>query len=106
MRKVRSVAPASRKDELLDGEPTPADVLRYLLHLPEDYATDSERTWPLVLFLHGAGERGADLGLAASEGLPKLADSGQEFPFVIVTPQCPEASQWVSRGDHARAAPR
>lgn len=96
MRKLRSVTPAARKHELLDGDPAPADVLPYLLHLPEDYDPDSERRWPLVLFLHGAGERGSDLDSAMGHGIPKLAEAGHEFPFVIATPQCPESSQWVA----------
>lgn len=98
MRKVRSVTPAARKHELPDGAPgpAPADVLPYLVHLPEDYDADSGRGWPLVLFLHGAGERGSDLDSATVHGLPKLAEAGHEFPFVIATPQCPESSQWVA----------
>jgi predicted peptidase len=96
MRKLRSVTPAAREHELLDGEPAPADVLPYLLHLPEDYDSDPERRWPLVLFLHGAGERGCDLDSVACHGIPKLAEAGREFPFVIATPQCPESSQWVA----------
>lgn len=95
MRKLRSVSPVTRKGDLADGQQTPADVLRYLLYLPEHYAADVDRSWPLVLCLHGAGERGSDLDSAAAEGIPRLAEAGHEFPFVIVTPQCPEPSQWV-----------
>jgi predicted peptidase len=96
MRKLRSVTPAAHKHELLDGDPAPSDVLPYLLHLPEAYDSDSERRWPLVLFLHGAGERGSDLDSVTGQGIPKLAEAGHEFPFVIATPQCPESSQWVA----------
>ncbi|WP_255945239.1 carboxylesterase family protein [Streptomyces odontomachi] len=96
MHKLRCVTPATREHELVDGDPTPADVLRYLLHLPEDYHSDSERRWPLVLFLHGAGQRGSDLDSVTDQGIPKLAEAGHEFPFVIATPQCPESSQWVT----------
>ncbi|GGM50854.1 carboxylesterase family protein [Microbacterium saperdae] len=96
MRSSRHVAPALRSSDLRDDEPTPADTLRYLIHLPDDYDADPDRRWPLVLFLHGAGERGSDLDLAALHGPPKLADAGHEFPFVLVTPQCSESSQWVT----------
>ncbi|WP_328459396.1 dienelactone hydrolase family protein [Streptomyces sp. NBC_00448] len=101
MRKLRSVTPAAHTLELLDGDPAPAlaDALPYLLHLPADYDSDAERRWPLVLFLHGAGERGSDLDAAMSHGIPKLAEAGHEFPFVIATPQCPESSQWVAEVD-------
>ncbi|MHC9044092.1 carboxylesterase family protein [Microbacterium saperdae] len=96
MRSSRHVAPALRSSDLRHDEPTPADTLRYLIHLPDDYDADPDRRWPLVLFLHGAGERGSDLDLAALHGPPKLADAGHEFPFVLVTPQCSESSQWVT----------
>lgn len=95
MRRLQSASPASRTAEISSGGSSPADTLRYLIHLPEEYDADPRKRWPLVLFLHGAGERGADLDLAATHGPPKLADAGQEFPFVLVTPQCPLESQWV-----------
>lgn len=96
MRRSRHITPALRSSDLRDDEQTPADTLRYLIHLPDDYDADSGRLWPVVLFLHGAGERGSDLDLAAVHGPPKLADAGHEFPFVLVTPQCSESSQWVA----------
>jgi len=96
MRRSRHITPALRSSEVRDDEPTPADTLRYLIHLPDDYDAAPDRHWPLVLFLHGAGERGADLDLAALHGPPKLADAGHEFPFILVTPQCAAASQWVA----------
>ncbi|WP_136024916.1 carboxylesterase family protein [Microbacterium sp. K27] len=96
MRRSRHITPASHSSDVHDGEPSPADSLRYLVHLPNDYETDPDRLWPLVLFLHGAGERGSDVDLAAVHGPPRLADAGHEFPFILVTPQCPESSQWVA----------
>lgn len=96
MDRQQRITPASRAAEFEDGEPSPADALRYLVHVPEDYDTDPGRHWPLVLFLHGAGERGSDLDVAATHGPPKLAEAGHEFPFVLVTPQCPASSQWVA----------
>lgn len=96
MRRSRHITPAVRTSDVHDDAPTPADVLRYLVHLPDDYDADPGRLWPLVLFLHGAGERGFDLDLAATHGPPRLADDGHEFPFILVTPQCGESSQWVA----------
>lgn len=67
---------------------------KYLLYLPADYETSQEK-WPLLLFLHGAGERGDDLSKVEVHGPPKLAASGEmAFPFVIVSPQCPEGEWW------------
>ena len=46
---------------------------RYLLYLPPEYE-DSDQDWPLLLFLHGAGERGDDLELVKRHGPPKLIE--------------------------------
>ena len=67
--------------------------LNYLLYLPEDYETTKTKL-PLVLFLHGAGERGDDLEKVTMHGLPKLIKNGAKFPFIVVSPQCPEEQWW------------
>jgi predicted peptidase len=64
----------------------------YLLYLPKDY--DTKESWPLVLFLHGAGERGNDLELVKKHGPPKLISEGKDFPFIVVSPQCPKDRWW------------
>ncbi|MFV1967422.1 MAG: prolyl oligopeptidase family serine peptidase [Pirellulaceae bacterium] len=64
----------------------------YLLYLPKDY--DKQESWPLVLFLHGAGERGDDLELVTVHGPPKLIAEGKDFPFIVVSPQCPKDRWW------------
>ncbi|MEO2018279.1 MAG: prolyl oligopeptidase family serine peptidase [Fuerstiella sp.] len=64
----------------------------YLLALPRNYA--KQESWPLVLFLHGAGERGDDLQLVRKHGPPKLIGEGKEFPFIVVSPQCPKDVWW------------
>lgn len=68
--------------------------LKYLLYLPPQYETSKEK-WPLMLFLHGAGERGDDIEKVKVHGPPKLiAKEGKTFPFVVVSPQCPENGGW------------
>lgn len=67
---------------------------RYLLYLPEGYETDAGKRWPLVLFLHGAGERGSDLEKVKAHGPPRLVAAGKQFPFILVSPQCPEDARW------------
>jgi len=67
--------------------------VNYLLYLPEDYKQDT-KNYPLMLFLHGAGERGNDLQKVAIHGPAKLIKQGKEFPFIIVSPQCPENQWW------------
>jgi predicted peptidase len=85
--------------ELVAGEQQPrtleADVrvsMNYLLHLPTGY--ENQESWPLILFLHGAGERGDDIELVKKHGPPKLVSEGNDFPFIIVSPQCPKERWW------------
>lgn len=70
----------------------------YLLYLPKGYG-QQDRKWPLMLFLHGAGERGSDLNLVKKHGPPKLVEAGQDLPFVIVSPQCPAGQWWPEHVD-------
>ncbi|MCX6150709.1 MAG: prolyl oligopeptidase family serine peptidase [Ignavibacteriales bacterium] len=65
----------------------------YLLYLPEDYGKEKTK-YPLVLFLHGSGERGTDINLVKKHGPPMLVDQGKNFPFIIVSPQCPDDERW------------
>ena len=68
----------------------------YQLYLPKGYAA-AQAAWPLLLFLHGAGERGNDLNQVEKHGPPKrIAKNAKEFPFVIVSPQCPQDGWWGS----------
>ena len=64
----------------------------YLLALPKGYA--ARESWPLLLFLHGSGERGEDLDRVKIHGPPKLIDAGREFPLIVVSPQCPNGQRW------------
>jgi predicted peptidase len=66
----------------------------YLLFLPRDYNAKKSRRWPLILFLHGAGERGTNLWLVAKHGPPKIVRTKPEFPFIVVSPQCPAGQRW------------
>jgi predicted peptidase len=66
----------------------------YLLSLPGTYGQDTAKKWPLMLFLHGSGERGSDVWMVAKHGPPKLAAAGQDLQFIIVSPQCPEGQDW------------
>jgi predicted peptidase len=69
--------------------------VNYLLYFPKDYLED--KSLPLILFLHGAGERGDDLKLVTKQGIPKLIEEGKDFPFVVVSPQCPTDKKWNTK---------
>ncbi len=64
----------------------------YLLYLPESYSKKGEK-FPLILFLHGSGERGDSLALVAKHGPPKVAET-LNLPFIVVSPQCPADRWW------------
>lgn len=67
--------------------------LGYILYLPTEYEK-TDRSFPLVLFLHGAGERGDDLEKIKLHGIPRLISEGRTFPFICVAPQCPNEGYW------------
>ena len=48
----------------------------------------------MILFLHGAGERGTDIWKVATHGPPKNVSTHPDFPFIVVSPQCPERQIW------------
>ena len=70
--------------------------MEYLLFLPESYTQSTNQKFPLILFLHGAGERGSDLDSVKRHGIPKIVETNPDFPFIVVSPQCPEDSWWTS----------
>lgn len=71
------------------------EALPYRLHLPAPY--DPERRYPLVLFLHGAGERGDDNRSQLRHGVRAFTTPAAQarFPALVVAPQCPLRQQWV-----------
>lgn len=73
------------------GELTP---LAKLVQTPVGYDADRTRRWPLLLFLHGSGERGTNLEAVKVHGPPKLRAAGRDLPFVVVSPQCPPNAWW------------
>lgn len=69
--------------------------LEYLLYLPKGHGRGKKK-WPLMVFLHGSGERGSNLEMVKLHGPPKLIEAGQEFPFIVVSPQCPADGWWTT----------
>jgi predicted peptidase len=91
----------SRADSPQSGQQQPVQLdrqidvkMNYLLYLPQGY--ESQDKWPLLLFLHGGGERGDDIELLKIHGPPKLVAAGKQFPMIIVSPQCPKDQRWQS----------
>jgi predicted peptidase len=67
--------------------------LNYLFFVPRSYGKD-DSAWPLLLFLHGAGERGSDVMRVKKHGPPKIVENEPDFPFLVASPQCPVGSHW------------
>ncbi|MFA0963896.1 PA14 domain-containing protein [Roseivirga sp. BDSF3-8] len=61
-------------------------------YLPADYDPNSGKKYPVMIFLHGLGERGngtTELSKVTYNGPPNLAQKGWDFPFIIISPQLP-----------------
>ena len=63
----------------------------YLVYLPKDY---QEKEYPVIIYLHGSSHRGNDLNKLKQYGLPRAIDKGQEFEFIVISPQCPDGKLW------------
>jgi pimeloyl-ACP methyl ester carboxylesterase len=70
------------------------EIYPYFVTTPKDYSPNSGKTYPTILFLHGAGERGANLEAVKRVGLPPAAAADPNFPFILIAPQCPEDQFW------------
>jgi len=70
--------------------------LNYLLYAPAAYAKDTKQRWPLIVFLHGSGERGTDPLLVEAQPLPKTLATTTSFPAVVLSPQVPPPYFWWS----------
>ncbi len=68
--------------------------VHYLQYLPDGYESAGKPGLPLVIFLHGAGERGNDLAMVKKHGPPKRAMDGHGYPFILAAPQCPPDRWW------------
>lgn len=69
---------------------------RFQVYLPEEWRRDDHKQWPIILFLHGRGERGSEGMWQTQIGLPAaVRDHPERWPFVIVMPQCPLTDYWT-----------
>ncbi len=69
--------------------------LECIITLPKK--TTPHQKLPTILFLHGAGERGSDINLVMKHGIPKIALSDPDFPFITISPQCPKNEWWNNK---------
>ncbi len=71
------------------------NVLKYRLMKPLDYKPSQK--YPVVLFLHGAGERGNDNAAQLKHGMKEFTAESRrrEYPCYVIAPQCPTEKKWV-----------
>lgn len=85
-------------DEIRPGaQGAGAGALNYLLFLPASYGQEPDRKWPLILYLHGLGEIGSEIDTVKRTGLPALLERRPDFPFITLSPQCPDDKRWPPR---------
>ena len=70
---------------------------QYLIHIPEDNRLSENGKLPMIVFLHGAGERGDDIELVKVHGPPKLVQQGEDVPFIVLSPQCKSNERWEAQ---------
>ena len=78
--------------QYLENEKAP---LKYILTAPTDF--DGSESLPMIVFLHGAGERGNDLEKIKAHGIPKLFSKDENYEgirAITISPQCPEERTW------------
>lgn len=67
---------------------------RYLLYRSK---TRQGEKLPLIVFLHGAGERGENLSLLKAHSIPQMFDGEVDYPCIVVSPQCAANSFWTAQ---------
>lgn len=89
--------PAQSIDELYGRETLIRgnDTLPYRIMLPKNFKKGKK--YPLVLFLHGAGERGNNNEAQLTHGAKLFADAQnrEKYPAIVVFPQCPKDNYWA-----------
>lgn len=74
-------------------------ILPYRILYPESYDKSVKgKKYPLILFLHGGGERGSDNEKQLMHGAALFAEKNNRinFPAIVVAPQCPADKYWAT----------
>lgn len=67
---------------------------QYLISFPKTYDATAATNWPMILFLHGTGERGTNVWNVTGIGPSSYAARHPDFPFILVSPLCPDGQIW------------
>lgn len=86
--------PASGKQVEMDFKVSDDLTVPCLLALPKEYGKEPGTKWPVILFLHGRGESRGPLSIVATWGPPRFVARGDDFPYIVISPQCPKETNW------------
>lgn len=88
---------AGQQPEEFRGTVTRSVQMQYLLFIPAGYGDNQTKKWPLIMYLHGGSRRGDDIEKLREPGfgLTALLEKKKSFPFVVVSPLCPNGEFWT-----------
>ena len=88
--------PAPGKQVELSHKVSDQQSVPYLLYRPKELDAKADKKWPVILFLHGRGESRGPLSIVAKWGPPRMAERGDNLPYIVISPQCPASSRWTA----------
>lgn len=90
--------------ELFQNRAVTIGVIEYHFRVFTPKAWSKKKKWPVILFLHGAGERGDDNLAQTRVGIgPAILRQQESLPFIVVLPQCPRNRWWTEPDMQAQA---
>jgi predicted peptidase len=87
------IAPSMGESPQKKIKTTVQTEINYLMFLPKDYSKSGKPS-SMIVFLHGSGERGNDLDKVKKWGPPAIVEKNPDFPFIVLSPQCPREQRW------------
>jgi predicted peptidase len=96
-----NLAPGRQQALTLETMGDAAQTTRFLLFLPPSYGQEAQKKWPLMVFLHGSGERGDDINQVKKHGPPKRLETQADLPFIVASPQAAANTDWNSAAVNA-----
>ncbi|RAI98482.1 putative esterase [Chitinophaga skermanii] len=67
---------------------------QFVLFLPKNYNTQKTKRWPVIIALHGIGERGSNINIIKNTPVPQYAAKNADFGYIVVAPQCKDNTWW------------
>jgi len=96
MEPLMAQSPVPREGQHAYPAASPGDY-PYQLFLPRGALDGSDAEWPLVVFLHGSGERGSDVKRVKVNGPPRIVADHPGTPFILVSPLLEADADWDTK---------